>query len=176
VGRLNDDNLPDRWRGPRSPKRQGHENRIDHPSIDPNANTITRIVELLHDATYYGKIHWFRDSESFAVTYFPMLAASFRIQIGGSGYSHSQGGDVFTVGSTGPLNPERCSHMTIAFIDNKEFRCLGHQYPKLHELSKLVWSKFQDEFLRERSERLEWLEKALRMFLPMVISSDVEPE
>ena len=40
----------------------------------------------------------------------------------------------------------------------------------------LEWSMFPDDFQRDRSERLEWLEKALGRFLPMVVSSDVEPE
>lgn len=137
----------------------------------PGTATVTRIIELLIQATSEGKIHWFRDAEYFAVTYFPMLAASFRLQI----TSPNNYNDGVFHATSDKLDPSKARHLSVAFIDNKEFRCLASQYPKLNELSTLVWSTFKDDFQRDRNERLEWLEKALRMFLPHVVSSSVEP-
>jgi len=74
------------------------------------------------------------------------------------------------------FDPSKAQHLSIAFIDNKEFRCLASQYKRINDLSMLVWSTFEDDFQRDRNERLEWLEKALRVFLPYVVSSSVEPE
>lgn len=138
----------------------------------PGTATISRIVELLIQATSEGKIHWFRDAEYFAVTYFPMLAASFRLQVSGP----LQMGVGAFEGSRESFDASKAMHMTIAFMDNKEFKCLASQYPILNQLSELVWSTFKNPYRRDVNERLEWLEKALRIFLPHVISSSVEPE
>lgn|GEM_PF-2748358 len=143
-------------------------------AAEPGVATITRIVELLIEATADGKISWFRDAEYFAVTYFPMLAVTFRLQVSGPLQSSFGGGYAATEKTS--FDPSRAMHLSIAFIDNKEFRCLASQYSRIHDLSKLVWSTFEDAFQRDRNERLEWLEKALRVFLPHVVSSNVDPE
>lgn len=153
----------------RVPKLFGEKDETE--KYEPGGSTtIERIVNLLIQATSEGKIIWFRDAESFAVTYFPMLAATFRLKVSGP----------LELGVGAFIDQEydsgKAHHLTIAFTDNKEFKCPAGQYPNLHKLSVLVWSTFEEPFQRDVNERLEWLEKALRVFLPHVVSSNVEPE
>jgi len=136
--------------------------------------TIARIIGQLYRATLDGKISWFRDAEYFAVTYFPMLAVTFRLQVSGS--ISSFGNVIASTPSGKGTDPTRAQHLTIAFMDNKEYKCLPASYPTLHQLTELVWSTFERPYVRDRNERLEWLDKALRVFLPHVVSSSVEPE
>lgn len=126
--------------------------------------TAHRLIEILITATKEGKIHWFRDAEFYAVTYIPMLAVSFRL-------ARSQ-----LVKYDVDPTAGKPQYLDVAFMDNKDIRLLGSQYDNLKELVQVVFGSFEKPYKRDRNERLEWLEKALLMFLPYVKSSSVEEE
>jgi len=137
-------------------------------------NTIAKIIGQLYQATLENKIVWFRDAEYFAITYMPMLAVTFRLQVSGS--ISSYGNAIHGTPSGKGTDPARPQHLTIAFMDNKEYKCLPSSYPNLVQLTELVWDSFERPYARDRNERLEWLDKALRKFLPYVVTSSVEDE
>lgn len=126
--------------------------------------TAERIIDILLKATCDGKIHWFRDAEWYAVTYIPLLAVSFRLSL-----PHPK------ISNVDPRNAAkiRADYLDVCFMDNKEKRLMRSAYPSLTKLAQAVFLSFHDEYFTNRDERLEWLERALLQFLPMVQSSDV---
>lgn len=128
-------------------------------------NCPARIIDIVIEGTREGKISWFRDARWFAVTFVPFLAVSFRLR-----YVQP------ATTADGPM-PDRVQDLTIAFMDGKPVPLLASAYPNVHELGRAVAEQFGDDHhRRERNERLEWLEAALKMFLPMVVTSDPRKE
>jgi hypothetical protein len=140
----------------------------------PGDSTIAKIIAQLYQATLENKVIWFRDAEYFAISYMPLLAVTFRLQVSGS--ISSYGNAIHGTPNGKGTDPTKPQHLTIAFMDNKEYKCHPSSYPNLVQLTELVWDTFDRKYARDRNERLEWLDKALRMFLPHVVSSSVEPE
>lgn len=128
------------------------------------STTAERIIDILLKATCDGKIHWFRDAEWYAVTYIPLLAVSFRLSL-----PHPK------ISNVDPRNAAkiRADYLDVCFMDNKEKRLMRSAYPSLTKLAQAVFLSFLDDYQRDRDERLEWLERALLKFLPMVQSSDL---
>lgn len=129
------------------------------------STTAERIIDILLKATCDGKIHWFRDAEWYAVTYIPLLAVSFRLSLPHPRLS----GD----GRLPSPDKIRGDYLDVCFMDNKEKRLMRSAYPSISKLAQAVWMSFLDDYQRDRDERLEWLERALLKFLPMVLSSDL---
>ena len=124
-----------------------------------------RVIEILIQATKEEKIPWFRDADWYAVTYIPFLAVSFRLcllnpRLLSTGLESTEG---------------KARYLDVAFMDNKEIRLLASAYPKIHELARAVSSSFGGaKYKRDQNERLVWLEKAMRSYLPHVVSSSLD--
>ena len=122
-----------------------------------------RIVEILTVATQEKKLVWVRDAAWYAICLVPFLAVSFRIRFpqDPSLYAKWPGKGV--------------PSLDIVFMDGtKDIALLpGAGFlDQLEALGKAVRQSFGDGYDRERNERLEFLEAALRQFLPMVVSGD----
>lgn len=123
-----------------------------------------RIIDILTMATRENKLTWVRDSAWHVVCLVPFLAVSFRLQLPQDPSLYAKW--------PGPGVP---SKLDIVFMDDtKDIRLTpGAGYKKeLEALGDAVRNSFEDGYDRERNERLEFLEAALRQFLPMVVSSD----
>lgn len=123
-----------------------------------------RIIDILTVATREKKLVWVRDAAWHAVCLVPFLAVSFRLQF-------PQDPSLYAIWPSEGVP----SKLDIVFMDDtKDIRLVpGAGYTKeLEALGAAVRDSFRDGFDRERNERLEFLEAALRQFLPMVVSSD----
>lgn len=120
-----------------------------------------RVIEILRIATLERKITWIRDAAYMAVTFIPFLAVSFRL-------AFPQNTNLLAEGP--PPGPPRA--LNVVFMDGKDILLTPGAGYSLSPLGDAVRASFRDAYQRDHNERMEWLEAALRMFLPMVVTSD----
>lgn len=127
-------------------------------------STSQRILDILTLATGEGKLHWVRDAAWQAVCLVPFLTVSFRIRFPQAPSLYAEW--------PAPGTPTR---LDIVFMDDdtKVITLLpsGHK-KELDALGAVIRNSFRGPYQRDQNERLEFLEAALRQFLPMVVSSD----
>jgi hypothetical protein len=131
-------------------------------------NTTQRIVDILTLATRDRKLVWVRDAAWYAVCLVPFLAVSFRIKFPQDPSLYAE----WPASGT----PTK---LDIVFMDGTRDISLlpgaGHK-KELEALGAAVRDSFRGPFQRDRNERMDFLEAALRQFLPMVVSSDPREE
>lgn len=120
-----------------------------------------RIIEILRVATVERKITWIRDAAYMAVTFIPFLAVSFKL-------AFPQNTNLL---ATEPC-PGQPRALNVVFMDGSSTQLMPTAGYNLVGLGDAVRASFRAPYARDHNERLEWLEAALRMFLPMVVTSD----